>query len=98
MRPYLLVQTIQARFDQPGYNMHGCIEALLLQARFHKRDYSENVKQVLKVYSTNLSKSSMKIHLSILSSNVFNYDKNGNIFDIIYTCTYNSLLEQKGSL
>ena len=50
----LLVQTIQARFDQPGYNMYGCIEALLLKARFHKRDYSEDVKQVLEVYSTNL--------------------------------------------
>ena len=94
----LLVQTIQARFDQPGYKMYGCIEALLLKARFHKRDYSEDLKQVLEVYSTNLSESicSLKIHLSIFSSNVFNYDKIGNIFDIINT--YNSLLERKGSL
>lgn len=37
------MQTIQARFDQPGYKMYGCIESLLLKAR-HNGDYSEELK------------------------------------------------------
>ena len=73
---HLLVQTIQARFDQPGCKMYGCIEALL--KAIHKGDYSEELKQMLEVYSTDLSESSSKTHLNIFSSNVSNYDKISN--------------------
>jgi hypothetical protein len=77
----LLVQTIQARFDQPGYKMYGCIETLL--KAIHKGDYSEELKQVLEVYSTDLSESSLQTHLGIFSSNVSNSDEISNIYDII---------------
>ena len=89
----LLVQTIQARFDQPGYKMYGCIEVLLLKA-CHKEDYSEELKQVLQVYSTDLSEFSLQTHLSIFSSNMSNCDRVSNIMDII---KYKCLLEQRGS-
>ena len=75
------MQTIQARFDQPGYKMYGCMESLL-KAR-HNGDYSEELKQVLEVYSSDLNKSSLQTHLSIFSSNVSNCDGMSNIFDII---------------
>ena len=78
----LLVQTIQARFNQPGYKMYGCIEALLHKA-CHKEDYSEELKQVLQVYNTDLSESSLQTHLSIFSSNMSNCDRVSNIMDII---------------
>ena len=89
----LLVQTIRARFDQPGYKMYGCIEVLLLKA-CHREDYSEELKQVLQVYSTDLSEFSLQTHLSIFGSNMSNCDRVSNIMDII---KYKCLLEQRES-
>ena len=89
----LLVQTIQARFDQPGYKMYGCIEVLLLKP-CHKEDYSEKLRQVLQVYSTDLSEFNLQTHPSIFSSDMSNCDRVSNIMDII---KYKCLLEQRGS-
>lgn len=76
----LLAQTIQDRFDQPGYKMYGCIEALLLKV-IQKEDYSHELKRVLEVYSTDLNASNLQTQLDIVSSNVT--EEVSNIFDII---------------
>jgi len=41
----LLVQTIEDRFDQQGYNIYYCLEELLLKA-IQKKDYSNEFKMV----------------------------------------------------
>ena len=86
----LLVQTIQDRFDQPGYKMYRCIEALLLKA-CHKKDYSEELKQVLEVYSADLNAPNLQTHIDIFSKNLSDSVTMSNIF------AFKILLEQRRS-
>lgn len=65
----LAVQTINDRFDQPGYRSYCCMEALLVNA-VQKKDYSEELENVLDIYSSDLNKSNLEVQLNILSCTV----------------------------
>ena len=65
----LLIHSIEARFDQPGYKAYCSLEALLVKVCM-KHDYSEEVKKVLEVYEADLDAHNLTTQLSILSSTI----------------------------
>ena len=76
----LLTQSIDARFDQPGYKAYRSLETLLIKACM-KEDYSEEVKKVLEVYEAELDAPNLTTQLGILSSTI--PEGISGIFDII---------------
>jgi hypothetical protein len=77
----LLVQTIEDRFDQQGYNVYCCLEQLLLKA-IQKKDYSDEFKVVTDIYVDDLNAVNLKMHLDILSNSIPAENQFSNIFDI----------------
>lgn len=65
----LIVQAIGDRFNQPGYRMYCCLEALILKA-VKKETFSEELEAVLDVYSSDLNAQNLKVQLEILGSNM----------------------------
>ena len=64
-----LLQSIEDRFDQPGYQIYCCLEKLLENVAKGK-SYSQELDQVLDVYGTDLNASNLRAQLEILSSNL----------------------------
>ena len=76
----LLVQAIQDRFDQAGYQVYCCMEALLLKA-IGKESYSDELKRILDVYVDDLNAPNLAAQLQILSTTA--PEGISNIFDVI---------------
>ena len=76
----LLVQAIQDRFDQAGYQVYCCMEALLLKA-IRKESYSDELKRILDVYVDDLNAPNFAAQLQILSTTA--PEGISNIFDVI---------------
>ena len=65
----LLVQSINARFDQPGYQVYCCLQNLLLKV-VNKSDYSNEFKDVVEIYGDDFDSQTLKVQLQILASTV----------------------------
>ena len=76
----LLVQAIQDRFDQAGYQVYCCMEVLLLKA-IGKESYSDELKRILDVYVDDLNAPNLAAQLQILSTTA--PEGISNIFDVI---------------
>ncbi len=76
----LLVQTIHDRFDQAGYAMYSCMEALLLKS-INKEDYTEELKKILEVYKDDVNGSNLETQLKIFCTTA--PDGINSIYDIL---------------
>ena len=65
----LLVQAIADWFDQPGYRMYCCLQDLLFKA-IQKQDYTEQLKEVVEVFSSDINPNNLKIQLDILANSL----------------------------
>ncbi len=65
----LLIQSINTRFDQPGYQVYCSLQNLLINT-VNKRDYSKNLEDVIKIYGDDFDLHNLKAQLQILSSTV----------------------------
>ena len=73
----LLVQAIDDRFDQPGYKIYCCLEALIFKA-VKREAFSEELEAVLDVYGSDISASNLRAQLEVLGS----YVESGRGMDI----------------
>ncbi len=60
----LLIQAIEARFDQQDYKIYSCLESLLLKAA-SRQDFSTEIAKVLEVYGTDFN-ASLIFRLSLI--------------------------------
>ena len=65
----LLVQAIGDRFDQPGYKIYFCLEALIIRA-VRREDFAEELENVLNVYGSDFKAPTLKTQLVILGSQI----------------------------
>lgn len=65
----MLVQATVDPFVQPGYKTYRCLKELVLKA-LQKDDYSDELKEGLEVYNTDINPSNVQSQLDILSSNL----------------------------
>ena len=56
----LLVQAIADGFDQQGYRTYRCLQDLLFKA-IEKQDYTEQLKEVMEVFSSDINPNNLKI-------------------------------------
>ena len=62
----LIIESINQRFDQPGYGLYSNLEQLLLKAVRHE-DYKEELKSVSELYQHDLHIEDLKVQLTTLS-------------------------------
>ena len=72
--PDLIVNAIQARFDQPGFKMYRNWQDLLLKA-VKGDDYRECLNHVTLLYHDHLDAQQLQLHLEILQANCGLVDK-----------------------
>ena len=72
--PDLIVNAIQARFDQPGFKMYRNWQDLLLKA-VKGDDYRECLNHVTLLYHDDLDAQQLQLHLEILQANCGLVDK-----------------------
>ncbi len=65
----LLVQSINTRFDQPGYRAYCCLQSLLMKA-VEKQDFSSELTEVMRIYGDDFNGQSLQLQLQILVSTV----------------------------
>ena len=70
----LIVNTIQARFDQPGFKMYRNLQDLLLKA-VKGDDYTECLNHATVFYHDDLDAQQLQLHLEILQANFGVVDK-----------------------
>lgn len=61
----LMVNLIQQRFDQPGYEIYRSLQDLLVKAA-HTADFSSEFDSVVKFYGSDFDPSSLKLQLELL--------------------------------
>ena len=62
----LLMQAISDRFYQQGYRMCRCLQDLLFKA-IQKQDYTEQLKEVVEVFSLDINPNNLNIQLDIFA-------------------------------
>lgn len=65
----LITNSIQNRFDQPGYQTYSKLENLLIKAA-NKQDYTEELDFVTSFYTEDLSKEQLKVQLDVMTANL----------------------------
>ncbi len=65
----LLIQSINNRFDQPGYQAYCCLQNLLMKA-VNKQELSSELREVILIYRDDFNEQSLEVQLQILGSTV----------------------------
>ena len=64
-----LIQCIGTRFNQLGYQAYCCLQNLLIEA-VNRKDFSSELREVIKIYGDDFDQQSLQTQLKILGSTV----------------------------
>ncbi len=65
----LLIQSINNRFDQPGYRAYCCLQNILMKT-VNKQEFSSELREVILIYGDDFNEQSLEDQLQILGSTV----------------------------
>ena len=82
----LAINSIQYRFDQPGYTIYRNLEAMLLNASIQK-DYSIELSEVVSLYKDDISLYDLRCQLQIFATSI-NAQSDNKPFTLQDTLTY----------